>query len=107
MAHSDVLCFSLSFTDADDSSGRSLFSRNLLMVTSGVMLSCCLLMLSWPKPKVSFLVLVMSEAPVDGSLGSAKCGAAVKEFASVVDSSKVEPLHRLESAKRLTDGESA
>ena len=32
---------------------------------------------------------------------------AVKEFASVVDSSKVEPLHRLESAKRLTDGESA
>ena len=33
--------------------------------------------------------------------------AAVKEFASVVDSSKVEPLHCLQSAKRLTDGESA
>ena len=49
------------------------------MVTSGVVWSCCLLMLSWPKPKVSFLVLVMAEAPVDGSLGSAKWPSRVRE----------------------------
>ena len=77
------------------------------------MLSSCLLMLSWPKPKVSFLVLVMSEAPVDGftviTRGPRSVAAVkdAKEFASVVDSSKVEPLHCLQSAKRLTDGESA
>ena len=74
------------------------------------MLRSFLLMLSWPKPEVSFLGLVMSEAPVVGFTGireGFRLGGRGKEFASVVDSSKVEPLHLLESTKRLTDGESA